>query len=1068
MISESSRIATASAAVFLFLALTLPARAQQASPAKTSAGFSDEPFVIERSSAEFNFEKDGTSNQVTHVRVRIQSQAGLQQFGLVRVGYPSAVSTLEIVSVRVLKADGRVVLTPAENVLEMPAEITRQAPFYSDLKEKQVAVKGLEIGDTLEYEYREHVHTPLDPGHFWLAYNFFKDGIILDESLQISVPRESYVKVQSKNHAPMISEQGAYRVYSWKVANLESPHKDQKARPKANNEPDVPAVQLTTFRSWDEVADWFRSLVSPRVTPTPEIRAKAEELTRAASSDAQKVQAVYDYVSTKFRYIGVSLGVGRYQPHAASEVLTNDYGDCKDKHTLLASLLSAVGVKVYPALVNTTMKIDPETPSPGQFNHVVSVVPQQQGFQWLDTTPEVAPLGYVIPDLREKEALVIPESGPARLVQIPAGLPFQSILDFQMQGTLDDQGTFKGKAELVTRGDFEILLRSALRSAPQTRWKEVVQSVSASLGFGGDVSDVSADAPDSTHVPLHVRYEYTRKEFGDWPNRRIIPALPIFYLPEPPAESEKDPDPLTLSTLAESRFHCTMKLPKGSDVRPRPSLNLEEAFGTYHSSYSFRAGSLSVERVLQQKVGKILPAQIQAYRRFRKAILDEEVEFLSLNGDDSENTTAVGNPAPMVPPANPEAMSLVNEGTQAMQKGDFHAAADLFRKAVEKDPQFGAGWVLLGVAHVAQGSVKEAVPELKKGIALDHKSATRCKYVARQLETMGMLNDALELWKAIDQAEFDDKDAPVSIGAILMSQKRYTEALPELETGAARNPSSSRAQFLLGQAYLQAGDEQRALSKFQTALQFDSRPELLNNVAYTLAEKNFHLDDALQYAQKAVAAVEKQTTEISLDSLEPKDLRTMIDLGADWDTLGWIYYRLGRLDLAEKYFNAAWSLTQFADIGDHLGQLYERQGKKREAVTAYARAVATGHSPDSSQKRLAALEGSNSLAQRAIEAARGDLGQLRSVKVRDVSSLSGSAEFFLLFGWRSQPPEVRFVSGSETLRAAADALKSAKYDILYPDDAAVKFIRRGIFVCSPPPSGCSFVLIPPDAVRSVN
>ena len=49
-------------------------------------------------------------------------------------------------------------------------------------------------------------------------------------------------------------------------------------------------------------------------------------------------------MAKNFRYVSLSLGVGRYQPHAASDVLHNQYGDCKDKHTLLASLLEAEGL----------------------------------------------------------------------------------------------------------------------------------------------------------------------------------------------------------------------------------------------------------------------------------------------------------------------------------------------------------------------------------------------------------------------------------------------------------------------------------------------------------------------------------------------------------------------------------------------------------------------------------------------------------------------------------------------------------------------------------------------------
>ena len=1067
MLPEYSRIARASAWAFLFLSLAASVRAQQTAPGKTSPEFPDEPLVIERSSAEFKFEKDGTSTQDTRLRVRIQSQAGLQQLGVIHVAYASATGTMQIVSVRVLKADGRVVPTPPENVLEMPADITRQAPLYSDLKEKQVAVKGLEIGDVLEYEYREQVTTPLSPGHFWLAYNFVHDAITLEESLQISVPREMYTKVQSKDHPPVVSDQGAYRLYSWKVSNLKIRHDDKKTPSAEKKEPELPSVQLTTFRTWEEVGDWFRGLIAPRVAPTPEIRAKAEQLTRGAATDAQKVQAIYDFVSTKFRYVGVSLGIGRYQPHPASEVLTNDYGDCKDKHTLLASLLSAVGVKVYPALVNTAVALDPDTPSPNQFDHLISAWPQQQGFQWLDSTLEVAPLGYIIPNLREKQALLIPESGPSRLVSIPADLPFPSTFDFQMQGALNDQGTFQGQAEIVTRGDFELLLRSALRSTPQARWQEVVQAVSASLSFGGDVSDVSADPPDSTHTPFHLRYRYSRKEFGDWANGRILAAVPLFYLPEPPSESAEEPDPVVLGTLTESRFHCSMKLPAGSHMLPPSNLKLKEEFATYDSVYSVAESTLIVERVLRQTARKILPAQFPAYRKFRQAILDEEQEFLSLNAVDS-GANAAEKSVRIAPSADPEASALAYQGSQAMLRGDFPAAAGLFQKSVEKDPQYGAAWVSLGIAHVSQGSVRNGVAEMTKGIALDHGTSRQCKLTALRLEKMGLLSDALDLWRAIDQADVADKDAPMNIGEILLSQHHYAEALPELERGAARNPSNSRAQYVLGSAYLHVGDQERAISRFHLAVQTGATPDLLNAIAYTMAENSIRLEEALQYAQQAVAAVEKRSTEISLDNVEPQDLRTMVELGAYWDTLGWVQFRLGRLDLAEKYLTAGWDLTQLADIGDHLGHLYEQQHRKREAIAAYARALAAGRPPDSSHARLVALQGSDALAQKTIDAARGELGQLRAVKVSGIGARLGSAEFFVLLDAGPQPPQVRFLSGPESMRGATDAIQSAKYDVRRPDDAPVKILRRGILACDSAPAGCIFVLIPPAAVVSTH
>ena len=60
---------------------------------------------------------------------------------------------------------------------------------------------------------------------------------------------------------------------------------------------------------------------------------------------------------------------------------------------------------------------------------------------------------------------------------------------------------------------------------------------------------------------------------------------------------------------------------------------------------------------------------------------------------------------------------------------------------------------------------------------------------------------------------------------------------------------------------------------------------------------------------------------------------------AYWDTLGWVYYAEGNLDKAEKYVAAAWQLGQHGEVGDHLGQIYEKRGDKEKAIRTYALAL---------------------------------------------------------------------------------------------------------------------------------
>jgi transglutaminase-like putative cysteine protease len=135
-------------------------------------------------------------------------------------------------------------------------------------------------------------------------------------------------------------------------------------------------VEISSFTNWEDVGRWYWNLQKDRIEPTPAIRAKAAELTKGMTDDAAKLRALYSFVSTQYRYIGIAFGIGRYQPHAADDVLTNNYGDCKDKHTLLASLLQASGITLYPALISSSFKLDSDVPSPAQFDHVIGYLPR--------------------------------------------------------------------------------------------------------------------------------------------------------------------------------------------------------------------------------------------------------------------------------------------------------------------------------------------------------------------------------------------------------------------------------------------------------------------------------------------------------------------------------------------------------------------------------------------------------------------------------------------------------------------------------------------------------------------
>ena len=123
--------------------------AEKAANAVKAPVYTEESFVIEQMHSYYRFAADGTGRKETKARIRVQSEAGVQQWGQLLEGYNSANERVEIPYVRVLKENGSVVKTGDDAVQDLSAPIEREAPVYTDYRQKHITVPGLRPGEVL-------------------------------------------------------------------------------------------------------------------------------------------------------------------------------------------------------------------------------------------------------------------------------------------------------------------------------------------------------------------------------------------------------------------------------------------------------------------------------------------------------------------------------------------------------------------------------------------------------------------------------------------------------------------------------------------------------------------------------------------------------------------------------------------------------------------------------------------------------------------------------------------------------------------------------------------------------
>jgi tetratricopeptide (TPR) repeat protein/transglutaminase-like putative cysteine protease len=1028
--------------------------------AQSTQDFSKEAYIIERFATRVVAENDGTGMREATAQIKMLADAGVKAFAVLNFTYTSANEAVEIDYVRVRKPDGTVVKTPDYNIQDMPGEVTRTAPLYSDIHEKHIAVKGLGVGDELEYLVRFRVLKPEVPGQFWHEYSFLKDAIAQNEELEISLPADKFVKVVSPEFKPEIKTEGGRRIYRWTHQNLIVKEKDPDLPPR--RVPSNPDVQVTTFASWEDVGRWYGGLQKDPLAVTPAIQAKADELTKGLKTDDEKIHAIYNFVALKFHYIGLDFGIGRYQPHAADDVLDNGYGDCKDKHTLLASLLKASGIEAWPALIHANRKLDPEVPSPAQFNHVITVVPLAGSYIWLDTTPEVAPYRLLMPLLRDKQALVIPSDKPPQLMTTPANPPFPSDQEFSIKGKLNGAGKFTGHVEQSYRGDTEVFLRSTFRQLSESQWKDMMQRFSYALNFGGEVSNVKVSPPDEIDKPLEISYDYVREKYGSWDDRQITAPLPPMGLEVAKDAHDKKPEePVLLGAVGKIVYRAQMELPEGYTIQTPSPIHLSEPYAEYDDTPKLENNVLTTMRTLVIKKTEVSLADWQEYRKFGRSLYDDEFNFLKLNGS---SATVMAGDEDAGEDENLSVDDMFSEGSSALQRRDFRRAQQLNEKVIAKDPKYKGAHFNLGAALLAQAKLDEALKEFRKEQEISPTDARSYQIPAIYLLQMGRNDDAIEEWRHLQKADPSNRMAASALGVLLDQQEKYTEEVAVLEPVVKAQPDNLDLLMQLSTAYIKVGQNDKGVAGFEKVTEKKGDvPSFLNNAAWTLAENKTNLDLARQYGEKAVDKLQEQMEDAESSqelraTIHDRGLRATYELSLVWDTLGWVYFQQGDLKRAETLVRPAWLLGEHELVGEHLGEIYEKEGKTKDAARMYELSLAAmapphgkmeGFSPSDRIKaydkrsgevkaryvKLTGKKPSNEIRRlpngQWTLTSEQELRLEHEIKLVSDKKIAGAATFMVTLK-PGKTVSVEYMSGDDDLKALEIKLKEAHYPLEFP------------------------------------
>ncbi|HMD17465.1 MAG TPA: DUF3857 domain-containing protein [Terriglobales bacterium] len=1051
------------------------ASSQQKTDKTNSNANSEEAAIFERILNRVHFENDGTEVSETEAVVRIQSQAGVEEFGQMVFGYSSATEKLEVQYVRVRKPDGQVVVTPESTAQDFAPDVLKEAPMYSDYRQRHISVAALQPGDTLEYRTVTRVLTPLAAGNFWYEYTFPKGVAVNEDRLEIDIPKSREVKLKTQTRKPEIQDNGDRRVYTWVVKDIQPERDKNKDKDKDEDEPTGPDVQLTTFTDWEQVAHWYAKLQGERMTVDDGVRKKADELTKGADTPTEKARRLYDFVARNVRYVSISLGIGRYQPHSASDVLQNGYGDCKDKHTLFSALLRAEGIQSYPVLIDSSRQLDVDVPSPAQFDHVITAARLGTGpdLTWLDTTPEVTPFGLILYQLRNKEAVLASDDSEGGLQRTPADSPINTFMHFTLDGKFSEFGALDATLEVIAQGDRDWPMRTSFRRFSQAQWKDFVKALSANWGLPGDVDNVQLDPIEDTSKPFHLKYHLHRDQYF------VVPSASVNFRPIPPLgvpeirASEKNTAPLKIGPVGEMDYRVRLQFPSNYIVHAPTPVKMSRDYGDYSSTYSLSVSkngeTLEGERKLNVKMNQLAAARRADYESFRNATQSDQDQLLSctiLTPSPQGAQTASkmeGTPA-----------ELHKAGAKALQSKDYRTAIDLLKRAVDADAGLASsslkeGWYDLGLAYAGANHHAEAIAAFRKQLELDpnHKQANG--ELAMELQQTGRNDDAIAAYRKQLEMTPYEKTTHKNLGLLLAQLGRDIDARKELETAAAIPPDDPETKMVLAQVYTRLGEKSQA-QELMKGLTGSAGADSGQDIFAAALKSGIDPTQTENDAQQVLYDIGGQFDSGELDRLGPSAFSSMRLVALAWARIGWAKFQRGENLAAMQFLTSAWLLSQSGTVANRLGQVLEKQGQGEKARHIYALAVAAGGSDkQDSWARLTNLvpdpvKAGTDVSQATLRLvqAQTELVEARTVKLGPVvtamSSKPVSARFNLVFDSSPRPERAEFVDGDEGLRSAAEKLREKDFPVRFPDVSSVKIVRRGVLSCSG--SGCSIELLP--------
>jgi len=520
--------------------------------------------------------------------------------------------------------------------------------LVSDVKDKFIRIPAADPGNIVGYEYEEEVQ-PFVLQDIW---RFQESSPVREAHYSVQLPAGWEYKATWMNYPEAKPTQSGNQV-QWLVSDVKGirPEDDM---PPWNGVAGLLVVSFVPpsggankgFQNWKEMGDWEAGLEAGRRDASPEIKQKVAALTASSTTQLGKMQALAKFVQGDIRYVAIELGIGGWQPHPAPEIFTHRYGDCKDKATLMSSMLHEIGVESFYISINTVRggAAPDRPPMIGWFNHEILAVrlpadvkdkslvaviehPKLGRLLIFDPTDEYTPFGQLRGELQANHGLLVTPDG-GELLKLPEMPPAMSGIQRTAKLTLNPRGTLSGEVAETRFGDSALWQRVMLKSVTKETDKiKPIENVVANSLSTFQITKANILNLNQTDQPFGYQYSLVAESYAKTAGNLLLVRPRVLGSKSRDLLETKEARKYPVEFDGPSRDTDTFEItiPPGYEVDDLPPpINADFSFASYHSKTEVNGNTLKYTRTYEVKELSVPVSKVDELKKLYRIIASDE------------------------------------------------------------------------------------------------------------------------------------------------------------------------------------------------------------------------------------------------------------------------------------------------------------------------------------------------------------------------------------------------------------------------------------------------------------